>query len=249
MPHYSTDTVCGITGLLPAILKNWRRAGLISAPSSDKGYSSGQLTRIFSVLEMTDSGDTLSEVHQRLYSAAYISRSGWACRQEELTQQLRIASDNLLQKRLQQVGNDYSSEAFVNDYLRPLNLWLRSDVSEGANERQTRFHAAVMHHAQRTMSAAFRRKSIPLFLEAVSVNDATEIWMESIRLVGQGFRVEVASEAKGVPATASYRHAHHLMWCGAGISQLMQWNYRHKLKDGIPALLCGPNQTLLQAAA
>lgn len=61
MPHYSTDTVCGITGILPATLKNWRRAGLISSPLSEKGYSSGQLTRIFSVLEMTDSGDTLAK--------------------------------------------------------------------------------------------------------------------------------------------------------------------------------------------
>lgn len=249
MPHYSTDTVCGITGILPATLKNWRRAGLISSPLSEKGYSSGQLTRIFSVLEMTDSGDTLAEVYQRLHSASYAVRSGWECRQEELTQQLHDASDDRLQRRLRQVGNDYSSEAFVNDYLRPLNLWLRADISSGATARQARFHAAVVHHAQCAMSAALRRKSVPLFLEAVSVNDATEIWMESIRLIGQGFRVEVASEVKGVPATAVRRHAHHLMWCGAGISQLMQWNYRHKVREGIPALLCGPDQTLQRAVA
>ena len=146
------------------------------------------------------------------------------------------------------VDKDDCRDDCVSCYLRPLNLWLRADMSGGAGARQARFHEAVVRHARHIISAAHRRKSVPLFLEAVSVTDLTEIWMEAIRLTGQGFKVEVSFEASGTPASAERQYEHHLMWCGAGISQLMHWNYRHRLLDGLPALLCGPDQTMLTAA-
>ncbi|MGK3114763.1 MerR family transcriptional regulator [Candidatus Pantoea formicae] len=248
MPYHSTDTVCGITGTLPGTLRTWRRAGLITAPEQSDGYSAGQLSRIFTVLDMTSRGDTLHEVAQQLKGHPNAARSGWACQQEELNHQLKNTSDALLEARIRLIGNDYCGDDFVNCYLRPLNLWLRADMSHGAEERQARFHQAVVKHARHIISAAHRRKSVPLFLEAVSVTDTTEIWMEAIRLTGQGFRVEISSEVTGVPANAERYYEHHLMWCGAGISQLMHWNYRHRLLDGLPALLCGPEQAILTAA-
>lgn len=248
MSYQTTDTVCGIAGILPATLRNWRRAGLITAPDNKKGYGTGQITRILTVLELSAEGDTLDEMRSRLSGHAGAMQSGWQCRQEELTQQLLNPSDTLLQNRIRQVGTDYSSDDFVNQYLRPLNLWLRTDNSEGADLRLERFHRAVLHHALSGMNAAQRRKAVPLFLEAISVTDPTEIWMEAIRLTGQGCRVEVSSEVTGVPAHPQKYYEHHLMWCGAGISQLMFWNYRHRLREGLPALLSGPNQTMLTAA-
>lgn len=248
MPYHSTETVCGITGTLPGTLKNWRHAGLITSPVKPDGYSSGQLSHIFSVVEMTSHGNTLHEVALMLSQGSGTTRSGWECRQEELNNQLRNASDILLDKSIRQVGTDYCGDDFVNSYLRPLNLWLREDASEGAAERQSRFHLAVIRHARRVMDASNRRNAVPLFLEAVSVSDLTEIWMEAIRLTGQGFRVELAFDVTGLPANARKHYEHHLMWCGAGITPLMHWNYRHRLLDGLPAMLCGPDQTMLAAA-
>ena len=244
MTSYSTDTVCGITGTLPSTLRNWRRAGLINKPEFADGYSSGQLTRIYTILALTSSGDTLREVSTQLNDKGNARHSGWECRQEELIDQLN-QPDSLLDGCIRQMGGDYSGDDFVNSCLKPLNLWLRADIREGAEMRIERFHEAVMLHTRNMTAAAYRRKSVPLFLEAISVTDPTEIWMEAIRLTGQGFRVELSAEATGLPATSLLRHDHHLMWCGEGICQLMKWNYQEKLRNDKPVRLCGPDQVLL----
>jgi len=248
MLTYSTEIVCGLTGVLPTTLRNWRRAGLINYPESTDNYSCGQLTRIRTILALSGSGSTLHEIHAFLAGLIEAPRGSWECRQEEMHAQLRKPSNAALYSRLRQMGRDYCGDDFVNSYLRPLNLWLRSDHSEGASERLVRFHDAVILHAKDVMRAAGRRKSVPVFLEAVTVTDPTEIWLEAIRLTGQGCRVEISSETTGLPASASLKKEHHLMWCGAGISQLMQWNYREKLRNSEPVMLSGPDQELLLAA-
>lgn len=242
---YSTETVCGLTGVLPTTLRNWRRAGLINRPEGTGSYSCGQLTRIRTILALSASGSPLHEIHAFLSGLIAVPRGSWECRQEEMHTQLRNPSDTALYARLRQMGNDYCGDDFVNAYLRPLNLWLRSDHSNGASHRLVRFHDAVILHAENVMRASDRRKSVPVFLEAVSVTDETEIWLEAIRLTGQGCRVEVSGETTGIPATALRKRDHHLMWCGAGISQLMQWNYREKLRNNEPVMLSGPDQRLL----
>lgn len=248
MSLYSVEAICGLTGLLPATLRNWKRAGLITQPQHNGEYTSGQLTRIYSVLDLTATGSTLREIYAFLHGSSPLPQNRWQCRQEEMTDQLRDSSDRALQKRLQQMGSDYSGDDFVNAYLKPLNLLLRNDHSAGADARQTRFHDAVVFHARCIMRASERRKTVPVFLEAISVTDATEIWFEAIRLTGQGCRVEISENVTGLPATSVYRHDHHMMWCGAGISQLMQWNFREKLRNDKPVMLSGPDRTVLTAA-
>ncbi|KAA6043337.1 MerR family transcriptional regulator [Pantoea sp. Bo_7] len=248
MSLYSLEAICGLTGLLPATLRNWKRAGLITQPQHNGEYTSGQLTRIYSVLDLTATGSTLPEIYAFLQGRSPLPQNRWQCRQEEMTDQLRDSSDLALQARMRQMGSDYSGDDFVNAYLKPLNLLLRSDNSADSVIKQSRFHDAVVFHARCIMRASERRKTVPVFLEAISVTDATEIWLEAIRLTGQGCRVEISENVTGLPATSIYRHDHHMMWCGAGISQLMQWNYREKLRNNKPVMLSGPDRTLLTAA-
>ncbi|AJA70917.1 MULTISPECIES: MerR family transcriptional regulator [Erwiniaceae] len=248
MSLYSIEAICGLTGILPATLRNWKRAGLITQPEHNGEYTSGQLTRIYSVLALTATGSTLPEIYAFMHGAKTLPQNRWECRQEEMHNQLRDSSDLALQARMRQMGSDYSGDDFVNAYLKPLNLLLRSDNSAGAAERQTRFHDAVVFHARCVIRASLRHKAVAVFLEAVSVTDATEIWLEAIRLTGQGCRVEISENVTGLPATSIYRHDHHMMWCGAGISQLMQWNYREKLRNDKPVMLSGPDRAVLAAA-
>lgn len=98
------------------------------------------------------------------------------------------------------------------------------------------------------MRASVRRRSVTVFLEAISVADATEIWMEAIRLAGQGCRVELSENVTGVPAVARRKHDHHLMWCGAGISEAMRRSFQNRLNNGRPVMLTGPDRSLLATA-
>lgn len=243
MPHHSTDTVCGLVGVLPETLRRWRRAGLITPPGAN-GYSDQQLTRALCVREMTSGGHTLFDIHAALNWPGVTLPGGWACREEDMLQLLDAHPDADIERELQMMSTDYCGDDYVNRYLRPLNLWLRSDLSEGANQRQVRFHQAVLRQWERMALAARRRSTVPLFLEAVSVRDETEIWMEAIRLNGQGFRVEVAAEASGIPAKAQCRFEHHLMWCGDGISASMKAAFHASLEAGEPIMLIGTNTTL-----
>lgn len=244
MTLYSTDTVCSVTGVLPTTLRCWRRAGLIAAPASKRGYTGSQLTRILTVQILTHAGDTLQEVHTLLTQPDAYRHSGWACREEELLTLLN-QDDTQFDDRLWQMGLEYSSDAFVHHCLRPLNLWLRSDFHVGATCLLTRFHAAMVDHAGRMMNSAYHRKTVPLFLEAVSVTDATEIWLEAIRLTGQGFRVELSPDVSALPATALKEYEHHVMWCGAGISHTKHAHFQQRLEAGDMVMLSGPDTRLV----
>ncbi|MGK3143559.1 MerR family transcriptional regulator [Pantoea sp. C2G6] len=243
MPQYSTDTVCGLVGVLPETLRSWRRAGLMTAPGP-AGYSDSQLTRALCVLEMTSGGHTLFDIHTALNWPAVTLPGGWSCREEDMLQLLQHNPDEDVQRELRMMNTHYSGDDYVNRYLRPLNLWLRADNSEGAEHRQQRFHTAVVSQWERLAFAAQRRSTVPLFLEAVSVTDDTEIWMEAIRLNGQGFRVEVAATASGEPAVAHRRFEHHLMWCGNGISAQMQAAFQSSLDAGEPIMLTGTDTAI-----
>ncbi|WP_262287808.1 MULTISPECIES: MerR family transcriptional regulator [unclassified Pantoea] len=243
MPQHSTDTVCGLVGVLPETLRRWRRAGLITSPGP-AGYSDSQLTRALYVRDMTSGGHTLFDIHTSLRWPALKPPGGWACREEELLQLLRHNADEDIERELRMMGTDYSGDDYVNCYLRPLNLWLRTDVSDGSASRQQRFHSAIVSQWEGLALASQRRSTVPLFLEAVSVTDETEIWMEAIRLNGQGFRVEVAAVASGKPAVAHRRFDHHLMWCSDGITPLMNAAYQSMLAAGQPVMLTGTDTRL-----
>jgi len=238
MPFHSTDTVCGIVGVLPETLRRWRRAGLISSPSNE-GYSDAQLSAALRVLDLTAGGNTLFDIHATLRWPGLSLRGGWAFREEEMLQLLHRHTDEDVRREMRMMATDYCTDDFVNRYLRPLNLWLRSDASEGGSKRQERFHGAVLAQWSLMASASARRAAIPLFLEAVSVTDSTEIWMEAIRLTGQGFRVEVSDTCTGVPAVALRRHEHHLLWCGNGIGAAMRDHFDRCLERGEAVMLTG----------
>ncbi|MEB5920867.1 MerR family transcriptional regulator [Franconibacter daqui] len=244
MKYLNTETVCAMTGVLPTTLKNWKRAGLITrAEDLKRGYSWSQYIRINHILVLTSRGDTLREIYNLIYAPRRYHHSGWSYRQEELLMLLSFADDVALDKYLRRMMRDYSSEDCVNYLLKPLNVLLHEEHSPGSALRKALFHRAVMQQALRDIQAIGRQKAAPLFLEAVSVNDENEIWLEAIRLTGLGFRVEVSPQPAAMPAVATRRYEHHFMWCGAGISKTMKRYFQQRLAEGEPIMLCGPDKS------
>ncbi|WP_409519990.1 MerR family transcriptional regulator [Pantoea sp.] len=239
MPFLTIDTVCALTGLQPATLYHWRHAGLISRPASRQGFSDSQYDLICRVLVLSNTGATLLEMQATLQNQPPQHIAGWLARKGDLLYQLEYGNDDDLVKTLRQNAAHYSGDDLVNALLRPLNNWLRSDHRAGAAKRLARFHYAVVRHACRAMHLSKKQK-IDLRLEAVSVNDATEIWLEAIRLTGQGFHVELLLQA-ATPAQRLQQSTHHLMWCGAGISAETKAGLSARLESGDPVLLCGPD--------
>lgn len=244
MKYHSTDNVCIITGIHPSNLRRWYRYGLISAGEFSEGWNEQQLEDIRTLKTQTASGATLLQIRQSHQSGIPLHSYGWVALKGELLWQLEFASDRALSRYFRNIVSDYSSNDVINSLLRPLNRWLQKDTRKGSRRRLQRFHQCIVQRADSLTRASSREGDTPLFLEAISVKDDNEIWLEAIRLYGQGFSVEVSSTVSDAPAEISSRHEHHLMWCGAGISIGKQQHFRDSMDEGKSVMLCGPDRAI-----
>ncbi len=242
MLFHTTETVCAITGTHPANLKRWVKQGLLTPRQHAEHWSDAQLSEIRTLVDLTATGATPEEIRQGQQTATSIMTHGWAARKGDMLWQLEFGTPLSLSRQMNNMSGNYSGDDFIINLLRPLSVWLHADRRQGATRRLARFEKTVQQQADLMMrDAARNHASVPLFLEAVSVLDKTEIWLEAIRLTAMGFTVEVDASASGQPAFNTGRHAHHVMWCGAGISQVMQDYFRQQSQQGHPIMLSGPD--------
>ncbi|MFJ5158642.1 hypothetical protein ACIP6T_05655 [Pantoea sp. NPDC088449] len=247
MNFYSTETVCALTGANRANLRRWLRGGLISENSISKDWSRHQVDEVLAMMSLTAGGATLWQIHQEKKGEADYSSSGWLARRGDMLRQLELGSDRELARTVRNLAGDYSSDDFINILMKPLNRWLRDDTRRGAARRLARFHQAITHHSNCVTRASTRQKSMPLLLEVVSVSDETEIWLEAIRLSGQGFCVEIDRTSQPMRYGSESRHDHHLLWCGAGISEERMAQFQRGLRAGKAVMLSGPDRSVHHA--
>ncbi|WP_034944418.1 MerR family transcriptional regulator [Erwinia oleae] len=242
MIFHTTETVCALTGTHEANLRRWQRRGLISTENPREGWSEAQLDEIYLIKAHTAGGASLNEIQWSHTDAASHRLTGWPARKGDLLWLLEFGSERALLRSVRNMAGDFSSEDFINLLMRPLNRWLRDDRRQGAEQRLERFHHCVILHFYSINRAADRNCATPLFLEAISVTDTTEIWLEAIRLTGEGFCVEISSEVSETPAVSQRHYDHHLLWCGAGISKSRYQLYCDSITAGQPVLLCGTDK-------
>ena len=242
MKTFSTEAICAITGSHPACLLRWSKAGLISLYDSKTGWKVEQIGDIHRVVNMAASGASLTEIRVWQLEGKRSWTAGWPAHRGELLWQLEYGSNRALARMMRKIDHGYCGDDYINHVLRPLNKWLRGqDTMAGATRRLARFHEAVLHRAHCAMRNSYRNKGVPLFLEAISVADETDVWMEAIRLTRQGFDVELSSRVSDSPAVSTQRYEHHLLWCGRGISRNKHSQFLEKLNAGQPIRLCGPD--------
>ncbi len=241
MKTFSTEAICAITGSHPACIRRWSKAGLITIQHAQAGWKSDQIVDIYRVVNLVASGATLKEIRHWQIAGKQTFTPGWPAHRGELLWQLEYGSDRSLARAMRQIDHDYCGDDYIYRVLRPLNKWLREDNRPGAQNRLTRFHAAVLHRAHCVMRHAKRNNMVPVFLEAISVSDETDVWLEAIRLTRQGFKVELANPATDKPDMAGLPYEHHLLWCATGISSSHHSAFLKKLDAGEPIRLCGPD--------
>ena len=242
---YSTEALCMLTGLSAAHLRCWCRYGLIGHADRGGFWNEQQLAEIHHLLQLSASGATLPELLAARDGAAPLRTVGWPAHRGNLLWQLEYGSDCMLCRGLRQLTTIYRIGDLVDHLMMPLNRWLQEDTRQGAQRRLRRFDSCVRHHAGIAQRATQRQGMTPLFLEAVSVRDETEIWLESLRLTGEGFCVETSTDAEIKHAVLSKKYAHHLLWCGAGITQARFRRFCASLAAGEPVMLCGPQRDIV----
>jgi len=237
---YSSETICALSGAALHNLKRWSRSDFIHKQASGHDWTDAQLQEVMEMTRLTSQGATIREIKTAQASALPVRTGGWAARRGDMLWQLEFGSEQSLTVLLRKLASNFTGDDFVLRLLLPLNQWLRDDTRAGACRRLDRFHQLIVAYAGSMTRNARRLAAIPLLLENVSEKNQTDIWLESIRLSGQGFCVEVrAFNAINQPAIAPQ---HHLYWCGAGLTEMMHQHYLTRLNDGHPVLLCGPDR-------
>lgn len=245
MISYTTDTLCAVTGVNPANLRRWSSNGLLSGQYPGGLWDNAHLKQVHGILAVTALGMTSGEITSSLEQGIPFVTGGWSARRGELLFELEYDSSRQLSRTVRSLACDFTGDDFINRLMRPLHFWLAQDSHHSAVRRRQRFHDSVIFHAEIISRASGRDESIPLFLEAVSTRDRTEIWLEAIRLTAQGFCVEVCSGTK-MGQLRGEHHEHHIMWCGAGISRSKMTRFLDERESGHPVMLCGPDQSILQ---
>ncbi|WP_313690504.1 hypothetical protein [Pantoea sp.] len=245
MTLYTTDTLCSLTGAHPANLRRWNRVGLLSLQLPGEIWDSVHMKQVQGILAATANGMTPGELATSIGQGIPQVTGGWSARRGEVLLELQYGSMRSLSRIVRRLACDFSGDDFINRLMRPLSCWLRQDENRTSPQRHQRFHDSVRFHAETTSRASQRKDSIPLYLEAVSTRDRNEIWLEAIRLTAQGFCVEVCPGTNMGQLPAEH-HQHHLMWCGAGISSSRMSQYLDERESGYPAMLCGPDQSILK---
>lgn len=238
--NYSSETLCALSGADRLNLTRWYRSGFIHKRAADDSWSDKHLDEVLRMTRLTSQGATLREIKIADDTALPIRTGGWAARRGDMLWQLEFGSDRTLTVLLRKLASNFTSDDLVFQLLRPLNQWLREDTRTGAGNRMARFHQLMVSHADKVMQHAARITAVPLLLESLSERNETEIWLEAIRLSGQGFHVEIRPFSL-IATPAETIHPHHLLWCGAGLTERMRQRYQQSLDAGHPVLLCGPD--------
>ncbi|MBU5378779.1 MAG: hypothetical protein E6559_00695 [Pantoea sp.] len=239
---YSTETVCALTGIDSTTLKRWYRSGFIHKSFVPCVWSDAQLQEVLLMREMTHNGATIRELKTAQHTASPLRTGGWAARRGDMLWQLEFGSERSLAILMRKFASNFAGDDFVSRLLIPLNQWLRDDMRAGACRRIARFHSLILAHAASVVRSATRDAGIPLLIENVSEKNQTEIWLEVIRLSGQGFSVDI--QPADAFSSSAPSHHHHLLWCGAGLTELMYQHYMTRLDKGHPVMLCGPDRRL-----
>ncbi|RPD99843.1 hypothetical protein BBB56_13420 [Candidatus Pantoea deserta] len=240
---YSSETICALSGADRLNLKRWYRSGLIKGAGAAQEWSDAQLQDVLHMTQMTREGATIREIKIAQDAQLPVRTGGWAARRGDMLWQLEFGSDHSLTRLLRKLASNFTGDDLVLKLLRPLNHWLRDDTRSGADRRRARFHLLILDHADSVNRSSQRFAAVPLLLESLSERDKTEVWLESIRLSSQGFRVELRPLAAAVDVGA-HDHEHHLLWCGAGITEVMHQDFLTRLAEGQHVMLCGPDSRL-----
>lgn len=159
----SAALVCRMTRILPATLKCWQSASLITPPSQE-GYSESQVAQIRVISILSSSGDTLSEISTLLNDSWQYRHSGWECRRQEFILQLVSGTDETRAHYLWQLYTSYRPEDVVTYLLMPVAEWLRQ---EDKNILRARYLQCLTDHTQRLLKTRQCAENIKPLLKVI----------------------------------------------------------------------------------
>ncbi|PLR29856.1 MerR family DNA-binding transcriptional regulator [Chimaeribacter arupi] len=246
MALYSIDVVAQLCGVNPVTLRSWQRHGLLKPQQGEDGkrrYSDSDLSRAHIILHWVSRGVPLTQIRAILTGDAKQVSQGWQAQQEALLYHLEHHQTAKLRHLLWRYGREIPSENLVNDILRPLRLFLSSGRQSALLQQRAMLDVAIMEYASFAMHTARKRPGAPVLLLAWQVKDSLELWLEAIRLVSEGLRVELLPYPLPEPELERYQVENFFIWSDKPLTVAQQVQFDAWLAKGLAVMLVGAAAT------
>lgn len=243
MAVYSIDVVAQLCGVNPVTLRSWQRHGLLN-PRRDEGgqrtYTDGDIARAHMILHWVSRGVPLTQMRAVLSGDARQVSQGWQAQQEALLYHLEKHQTAKLRHLVWRYGREVPAENLVNDILRPLRLFLGASRRPALMQQCAMLDVAVIEYASFSMNGARKRAGAPVLLLAWQMKDNLELWLEAMRLVSEGLRVELLPYALAEPELERYEHVEQFfVWSDKPLDAVRQAQYNGWLEQGMAVTLVG----------
>lgn len=249
--HYSIETTAQLCGVLPVTLRTWQRYGLIRPRHDEKGsrwYSESDLTHLHAIVKKISAGMPISQVRQQLSKAQpqgalpeTISRQhcSWHALEAEILYCLDEADLFKLRRLIWRFGREYPLACLVNHVFRPIRALLSTRPQMLLIQQKGMLDSILVEYATFVMRMLRKKARAQVMLLPMQIDDPLELWLESLRLCGEGLNVEIVRCEISEPDLSAFAMDHYLIWSDTPLDARQQAVFDSWLAQGQPVMLLG----------
>lgn len=249
--HYNIETTAQLCGVLPVNLRTWQRLGLIKPRHDERGsqwYSDNDLTRLHSIVKTLSAGIPIGEIGPHIdtresyvLSSDNVARhnSSWRGLQAEILNCLGEGEWLKLRRLIWRFGREYPLSYLVNRVFRPIRAFLTPSTQATLIQQKGLFDSILLEYATYMMRALRHKTRAQVLLLPMQIDDPLELWLESLRLSGEGLNVEIVRTEVEEPDLAAFGMEHYLIWSDRPLNERQQAVFDFWLQQGLPVMLLG----------
>lgn len=249
--RYSIDTTAQLCGVLPITLRTWQRYGLIRPHYDEKGsrwYSESDLTRLHGIVKKISAGVPIDQIRQHLNSEGVqgalsetVSRQNcsWHALEAEILHCLGEGELFKLRRLIWRFGREYPLACLVNHVFRPIRAFLSTRPQTLLTQQRGMLDSIIVEYATFMMRILRKKARAQVMLLPMQIDDPLELWLESLRLCGEGLNVEIVRGEISEPDLSAFSMEHYLIWSDVPLDARQQAVFDAWLAQGQPVMLLG----------
>ncbi|EIC85732.1 MerR family transcriptional regulator [Serratia sp. M24T3] len=249
--HYNIETTAQLCGVLPVTLRTWQRYGLIKPYHDEQGarwYSEGDLTRLHAIVRKISAGTPIAKIRHQLslpvsqgaFSETVLRQnSSWHALQAEILHCLGEGEWFKLRRLIWRFGREYPLGCLVNQVLRPIRAFLSTRKQMLLLQQRGMLDSIIVEYATFIMRTLRKKARAQVLLLPMQIDDPLELWLESLRLSGEGLNVEIVRCEIIEPNLSAFGMEHYLIWSDTPLTSRQQEIFDSWLTQGQPVMLLG----------
>lgn len=191
---YSIGEFARLCGITATTLRAWqRRYGLLKPLRTEGGhrlYSDDDVQQALKILDWVKKGVPVSQVKPLLARPEIRRANNWGTLQENMLSRLKEGKIDSLRQLIYDSGREYPRPELVIEVLRPLRSKMSANIAAMMTLREI-LDGIIISYTSFCLEGDKRAPGDNYFITGWHLNDPCEIWLEALRLTGQGHRIDI----------------------------------------------------------